>query len=335
MESIVEQEYLTTLRLAEYERSIAQSLLSQAARRSECEQDESSRGHRRCLHQPATTIRLLHRLAGVLRWGRAGRQARTQRAQSPHRLGVLFVFMAIGAASGLFGFRASAQSLAQDAGVPNVPPGAVTILTASGMVLIADDFSNADTGVLPHHSEDPAYQLGYIDGEYAIAKRNSAPAVPAVALVPGTYEDSAIEVDTRLVADSSGGWVGAVCRSQGPTLSGYVLALDPSTGVVDLIRMDQGAWHPLAAGRLAESDRGSARDNRIELSCMASTISAIISGSVVATVQDDTYSDGQLGVTAGTDIIMDRQSAGTLEARFSNLIATGMPSAGAFSAPRV
>jgi hypothetical protein len=335
MQSVVEQEYLTTLRLAEHERSVAQWQLSQAARHGECEQDESSRCHRRCLNSPATTIPLLHRLAAVLRWGRAGRQTRAQRAQSSHRLAVLFLCMAIGAASGLFGFRASAQSLAQDAGVPTISAGAVTILTASGMVLIADDFSNPDAGVLPHHSEDPAYQLGYIDGEYEIAKRISAPAVPAVALVPGTYEDSAIEVDTRLVADSSGGWVGAVCRSQGPTLSGYLLALDPSSGVVDLIRVDQGAWHPLAAGQMAESIRGTDRVNHIELSCMASTISASINGMVVATVQDDTYSDGQLGVTASTNASTNSRQVGAFDARFSNLVATGMPSIGAFAAPHL
>lgn len=192
--------------------------------------------------------------------------------------------------------------------VPPNPPG----------VLLADNFERAETGQLPRTSARPNdYVFSYDGGEYVINKINAAlPAAPIVFL-PGSYENTIIAVDVRIMGDAASRYAFVVCRDQssGGQAKQYRASVVPEGRRLILSRWDEGNQRVLAEARdEAAINTGNAK-NRLELRCAGAKISAAVNGQVIATADDMTLSRGDHGVGAGTFAGVE----GTLEARFDTL----------------
>jgi dienelactone hydrolase len=177
-----------------------------------------------------------------------------------------------------------------------------------GTVLLADDLRSPRGDHLPTGSGDPGrYSSGYVDGRYEIAV--SRPGSQGEAIISGTYGDAAIAVDVALDDPTPDQYVQLACRIQGPAAQ-YRFGFRPVTGEYWLTRAlaipasvnpaDTVRALMLPPGLLSPAVHLGSASNRAELSCHGTTIEGHINGETVATVQDNTFSSGQVWIAAGS-----------------------------------
>ena len=106
------------------------------------------------------------------------------------------------------------NSIAAQPSVPSSPSPAPRPTNPPG-VLLSDTFENPEIGQLPRVSARPSdYTFAYEGGEYVIHKINEKlPAAPIVFL-PGSYDNSIIAVDVRIVGEVASRYAFVVCRDQ-------------------------------------------------------------------------------------------------------------------------
>jgi hypothetical protein len=185
-------------------------------------------------------------------------------------------------------------------------------------VLLEDNFDDPEAGSLPKASASPArYLRGYESGEYFIHKLDLA--FFPIAALPGSYADASLAVDVRLVGETEGRFVGVSCRRDG--LSRYQATVDPDRGRFWLERRDGNQMTLLTARSPSTAIARGNETNHLELTCAGDVISLAINGRDVASVQDDTYSSGQLWIGVAT---FD-ESPNTAEAWFDNLVVYSAP----------
>jgi hypothetical protein len=188
---------------------------------------------------------------------------------------------------------------------------------APGTVLVEETFADPVTGMMPAAApaESPLI-YGYADGEYWL--RNLEVATRSVA-VPIDGTNATIAVDARLIGETAQRTVSVGCRfaSDAAGNRGYRLRVEPAAGLFRLVREDGARDTFLRRDSRSPAIRGATEVNRLELTCAGSTITAAINGTVVATVQDSTYTSGSLVFGVGA-----RASGLTSEARFDNLVIT-------------
>ncbi len=191
---------------------------------------------------------------------------------------------------------------------PTTPPG----------VFVADNFDQEEFGQLQRTSPRPNdYTFAYDAGEYVMTKINPAlPAAPIV-FVPGTFNNSVLAVDVRIMGNVASRYAFVVCRDQstGGQTKQYRASIVPDGRRVILSRWDSGTQRVLSEARDEPAIRTGNAVNRLELRCTGVRIAAVVNGKVVATADDMTLDKGEHGLGAGTFAGVE----GTLEARFDNL----------------
>ena len=184
-------------------------------------------------------------------------------------------------------------------------------------VIVNETFTDPATGLLPAMAPpDSPLHYGYVEGEYFL--RNWEVATRSLP-IPGDHTNATIAVDARLVGPTTSRTVSVGCRftSDATGNRGYRLRVEPGTGVFRLVREDGGRDTFLRSDRVSPAIHRGSQTNRLELTCAGSTITAAINGTVVASVQDSTYTTGPLVIGVGA-----RSSGLTSEARFDNLVVT-------------
>jgi hypothetical protein len=183
-----------------------------------------------------------------------------------------------------------------------------------GTVLLADDFSDAQAGLLLPSSPTPTQTFqGYVDGEYIIQKLDpDYTRLPGAVIRGGTHGNYTVAVDARLVEPPGGATVSVACRRSGTPESGYRLFVS-DFGRFRLVRFGDDTSEVLVDWRTAAAIGPGETTNRIELSCVGSTISVTINGVELASVQDSTYLQGSAWVGIGGPPGM------TVEGHFDNL----------------
>jgi hypothetical protein len=181
-----------------------------------------------------------------------------------------------------------------------------------GDVILADDFSNAATGVLPNTPPSPpAFQRGYVDGEYMVRVENTE--VVANVATKDEYADATIAVDAHTTEETPLAQVWLYCRRFGSVPSGYRFRVEPATQRFSLDRVDKAQATTLVSFRTADVINSGTDVNHLELSCAGSTITGSINGQPVFSMQDATYSQGTLNIGASGP------PDGAGEIRFANL----------------
>jgi hypothetical protein len=189
--------------------------------------------------------------------------------------------------------------------------------TGSALVLLRESFDNAASDVLPNSSPQPSrYTAGYEEGEYRVNKL--LPGGPIVGRVGGIYVDASVAVDARIIGPSADRLVFIGCRRQpGPQASYYGFLVAPASGLFAIVRWDNDTQQNLVEPRRSSAIRSGNDSNRLELRCAGSSISALVNGVIVASVQDSKYVMGHVLVGGDTP-----RSDTTFDIRFDNLLVT-------------
>jgi hypothetical protein len=188
-----------------------------------------------------------------------------------------------------------------------------------GTVLLADEFDDPVRGRLPRASPDETlYHFGYQDGEYASQRVSMDGTRYATVLLPGTYSNTTIAVDVRLVGDTNQRVVSLECRRQrGVDEQQYRLEMQTTPGSFRLLRFQSATETDLVPWTASDAIRGGNASNRIELTCTGDTLRARINGTQAAEVQDGALQEGSLAISAG---VLDRRLLS--DGRFDNLVVT-------------
>ncbi|MBV9326239.1 MAG: WD40 repeat domain-containing protein [Chloroflexi bacterium] len=179
-------------------------------------------------------------------------------------------------------------------------------------MLWSDNFDDPELAALPSSTPDqPRFTRGYADGEYFIQRIDPSVGVPTTVL-PGTYADASVAIDTRIVGDPNGQVIALACRSSsGPDGdSQYRLSVSPADGSFQLSLWQSGTSTPLVPWTSDASIHPGTDSNHLELSCADAAIDVLVNGHQVAHVTDATVRRGAFWI--GVD-------GGQSEVRFDNL----------------
>lgn len=184
-----------------------------------------------------------------------------------------------------------------------------------GTALLSDDFEDESAGILPLPSTDESqYWRGYVEGEYAIQKVQTEVGRVYLAVPRGIYGNVSVSVEARLVTEDTGGAVAVFCGLFGPPVSEYRFSVFPWPGTFRLDRSDAGETTVLVSPRPSSAIQLGNEWNSLELKCAGTTISAFANGTLLASIEDITYAQGNVAIGV-------RGAAGeTPEGRFDNLV---------------
>jgi hypothetical protein len=193
-----------------------------------------------------------------------------------------------------------------------VPTLAPTAVPGPGAILLSDNFDDPSQARLPVASGAPERSLGYIDGQYEIRNGDPDPGGVVGVRLPGTYTDSTIAVDARVVGGPDNPRrIILECRGAPSGQSSYRLRVYPDRQRFQIERL-QGRQ----AVTLLELPTTAVRPdsfNHIEFTCAGTSLSATINGVAVGQTQDSTFTTGEHGIgLAGSGAV----------ARFDNLVVT-------------
>ncbi len=199
---------------------------------------------------------------------------------------------------------------------PSASPSPIPTQPRTGTVVLAEDFNNPSVAFLPRRIDGvPDDHLGYVDDEYMIRLSGTSPRNSGrVIIVPGWFSDSSIAINVRIVGDPRNQLVWLGCRRSEPGKY-YAFHLRPSDGKVLMASSDQTLTQLSTWVESPITNRGN-ETNRLEYKCVDASLTGVVNGVTVLSVQDAKHKDGYMFIGAGTP---DNVS-GDAHARFDDLI---------------
>ena len=176
-------------------------------------------------------------------------------------------------------------------GTPATMPPGVAPLTLSN-VIYEDNFSDAGSGWQQYSQSE--YENGYINGEYYILLKkydfysssiNKRPEIPA----NFSYETSA-----KLASGPIDTWYGIVLRYSAPdNFYGFVISAD---GYYCVVKRADGVFIELQGRTKSAFIKQGNSSNKIKVTCKGSRMDMYINDTWVTTINDDTYTNGYIGM---------------------------------------
>ncbi len=159
-----------------------------------------------------------------------------------------------------------------------------------------DDFSDEGSGW--EVGEYVGGSVGYKDGQYAVTSVSNASTMWGVA--NRSFDDVVIEVDTTQISagPESNNDYGIVCREQGDG-DGYYLLIS-GDGYHSILKAVDGEFTELAEWTRSDAIYTGDRINHIEATCDGHRLALSVNGQTVVTAVDDTFSAGDVALTATT-----------------------------------
>jgi hypothetical protein len=157
-----------------------------------------------------------------------------------------------------------------------------------------DDFSDPASGW--GASSHETYVRGYQQGRYLF--QIDVPRLLVWAMSGRTYSDVALEAIAK-AAGQPDNHFGLICRYENEQFYYFAISSD---GYYGILLMDaEGALRPLTGSAMLRSAaiRTDGTDNRIAAACEGSTLTLYVNGEQVARVQDETLTQGDVGMAAG------------------------------------
>lgn len=186
-----------------------------------------------------------------------------------------------------------------------------------GDVLFVDDFSKPDSGFQQHSDADAT--TDYLDGQYQIEVLT--PQLNVWSPNGPKLTDAQIEVNAHTEAGSENNMYGLVCRYRDDK-NFYFLAISAdgyyAIGKVKENSDKKGELSLLSSKVYEHADQiltGNAV-NHLTATCAGSTLTLSANGAQLAQVTDSDFSDGQVGLIAGTFDDPDT------DVRFDDLVVT-------------
>ena len=171
-----------------------------------------------------------------------------------------------------------------------------SLTSADTSSLFQDDFSDNGSG-WDKMSTDAAV-TNYESGVYRIHISDSNSKYWAN---PGrSFTDMRVEVEATKVGGPDDNSLGLICRSQGP--QDFYFALISSDGFAGIGKIKGGVQSLISGEMLEPADaihQGNSK-NTIRLDCVGSSLSLLVNGTQVMTATDSDFSNGDVGLIAGT-----------------------------------
>ncbi len=194
--------------------------------------------------------------------------------------------------------------------------GSVLAPPSQGAYLLVDNFDDPGTSLLGQLSAGQnGLKFGFSDGQYMIKQSDADSGTSLNAVLPGSYADTAVALYARIDGDTDRRYLALGCRDEvGSQDKGYLLLVNPHDGLVSLQLRQPGGNVALVDWQAAPSLQRDNLDNRLELSCAGTSISALVNGFQALAAQDATYASGRMSIGVGS---WDR---GPAAGRFDNLV---------------
>jgi hypothetical protein len=163
-------------------------------------------------------------------------------------------------------------------------------------VLFFDDFSNPDSGW--DHFNAGEGVMDYKDGKYQIFV--NAASIDFWANPGLSFKDTRVEVDATKVGGDNNNDFGVICRYK-DKLNFYFFIIS-SDGFYGIGKMVDGAQELIGQDELLATDASNQGDalNKIRADCIGSNLTIYVNDSLITSVQDGTFSEGDVGLLAGT-----------------------------------
>jgi hypothetical protein len=181
--------------------------------------------------------------------------------------------------------------------------------------LLKDDFDNPRTGWGAEQRR--RFERGYEEGEYFVELRD--PHWFAWAYPGKRFGDVSVEVDAYLASGSQDSHFGVLCRHVDPG-NFYYFAISADGYYAVFRRVDGGNLEVLTAGGTGMTPspviRTGGQTNRVLAVCQGDKLSLYVNGELLETVTDDAYTQGDVGIGAGSG------PQGDVRVQFDNFLVT-------------
>jgi len=183
-------------------------------------------------------------------------------------------------------------------------------------VLFRDDFTDPNSG-WPRQASDPTTRrVGYVNGEYVVAKLPGSGGSPFVTRSE-RFADFFVELDARLAPPTDDAYLYLDFRRQ-PNGDHYSFVVDPNDSTFLLARSVGGSFTTLIGWTAAPAIQPGPARNRLGVRARGPEIVLFVNGQEVGRVRDDTLQEGTLAFGVGS------LSDGGAEGYFSNLVVTSV-----------
>jgi hypothetical protein len=159
-------------------------------------------------------------------------------------------------------------------------------------VVLADDFDDPESGFI--RRSDEKSRLFYGDGRYSIG------VIPEHWVAWGSrsgYVSSDFVMEVAVSADAEVGFAGVIFRKQGDSpFRIFAVAPDGQYSLATSGPAAAATWD----WRDSNHIRTGADTNRLRVVCVGATVSLYVNGQYLETVRDITFTEGEVGMIAGT-----------------------------------
>ena len=173
----------------------------------------------------------------------------------------------------------------------------VTSSTTSGTILMKDDFSQNTNEWGVSSTNTGSVSFIYQGLDIKVDQINSM----LWSVAGNKFGDVKIDVDAVLLNGTSNDAYGAICRYQDKThFYGFLVTHD---GYYGIFKMQDGQIILTDANgglKFSEAIRQGGVVNHIQAVCQGNDLSLVVNDQLLAAVEDDSYSTGQIGLVAGT-----------------------------------
>ncbi len=194
-----------------------------------------------------------------------------------------------------------------DATSSNGTPGAA----GNKKVLFQDDFANTDSG-WNRVRDSTGNVTDYENGGYRILNNQT---ISHVWANPGLkFNDVHVEVDAAKTSGPDDNYFGVICRYKDGS-NFYILAIS-SDGYYGIVKVQNGGLSLLGSDQMQPSEaikQGNAA-NHLSVDCKGKKLSLSVNGQLLSSVEDNTFSSGDVGLevttrqTAGVDVLFTQFS---------------------------
>ena len=180
-----------------------------------------------------------------------------------------------------------------DAALRSLETRGVTPTPALNM-LLSEDYSRSDPAWPT--SEDSQAQRGLAEGRYYLIARQPQSLISQV--IPGRYDNVAIEVEAGQTDGPSGGAYGLILRQRDDS-NFYYVGLT-SQGSYSFARLVSGQWQQIIPWTPSDSILKLGYLNRLRVEARGKEFKLIVNGRVLATVEDATFDAGSAALFAAS-----------------------------------
>ncbi len=198
--------------------------------------------------------------------------------------------------------------------------GKMTSISAPPGVLFQDDFTNPcgkfTSFILPD------YQYGYQDGVFRAEIKTEETQI--LTRAQQDFSNITMDVDTTFVKPTKDSTIGLICRYVDN--NNYYLFTISNEGKYQILLVKDGVSDPLAPSTQADAIKtGEGAKNHIQVTCNDTTLSLTVNSSLLESVDDNTFTKGDIGLTAATykfEGTNEEKKALDMVVTFDNLVVT-------------